>query len=181
MPENSVRRSRKQLLVLFAIAGASMLGAFALYFGAASGGVWNTTNRGTFVDPPVNLETLGYTDESGAAATTGGNWWLWVVQDRVCDAACFEALHQLEALQILLNKDASRVRRALVTSIPVDAVALRESQHDLKFRLIANGQLTPAIYIVDPLGNLVLRYPLESAGKPVLDDLKRLLKVSQIG
>ena len=41
--------------------------------------------------------------------------------------------------------------------------------------------LEPGLYIVDPLGNLVLRYPLGAAGNSVLDDLKRLLKVSQIG
>ena len=35
--------------------------------------------------------------------------------------------------------------------------------------------------VVDPLGNLVMHYPLEAAGKPVLEDLQRLLKVSQIG
>ncbi|MCZ6712295.1 MAG: hypothetical protein O7B25_18175 [Gammaproteobacteria bacterium] len=39
----------------------------------------------------------------------------------------------------------------------------------------------PGAYVVDPLGNLVLWYPLADAGEPVLDDLKVLLKVSQIG
>ena len=41
--------------------------------------------------------------------------------------------------------------------------------------------LTEGIYIVDPIGNLVLHYPLSDAGKPVLTDLKKLLKLSQIG
>ena len=41
--------------------------------------------------------------------------------------------------------------------------------------------LPTGIYIVDPLGNLVFHYPLQDMGKPVLQDLKRLLKVSQIG
>ena len=45
----------------------------------------------------------------------------------------------------------------------------------------ALGVLTPGVYIVDPLGNVVLRYSHEQVGKPLLDDLKHLLKVSQIG
>jgi hypothetical protein len=41
--------------------------------------------------------------------------------------------------------------------------------------------LDEGIYVVDPIGNLVFFYPLADAGKAVLDDLKRLLKLSQIG
>ena len=43
------------------------------------------------------------------------------------------------------------------------------------------GVLARGVYIVDPLGNVVLRYSHEQVGKPLLDDLKHLLKVSQIG
>jgi hypothetical protein len=42
-------------------------------------------------------------------------------------------------------------------------------------------ELEEGIYLVDPIGNLVLFYPLTDAGQPVLDDLKKLLKLSQIG
>jgi hypothetical protein len=39
----------------------------------------------------------------------------------------------------------------------------------------------PQLWIVDPLGNLVLRYPAEADGKNILIDLKQLLKISNIG
>jgi hypothetical protein len=52
---------------------------------------------------------------------------------------------------------------------------------DLVFLIGQVEALAPGIYIVDPLGNLVFHYALDAAGKPVLQDLKRLLKVSQIG
>jgi len=41
--------------------------------------------------------------------------------------------------------------------------------------------LRPGVYIVDPLGNVVLRYDYRDADKPVLEDMKQLLKVSHIG
>jgi cytochrome oxidase Cu insertion factor (SCO1/SenC/PrrC family) len=41
--------------------------------------------------------------------------------------------------------------------------------------------LKAGAYVVDPLGNLVLWYSYDDVGKPLLNDLKRLLKVSQIG
>ena len=37
------------------------------------------------------------------------------------------------------------------------------------------------LWLVDPHGNLVLRYPAGSRGKAILDDLRYLLKISQIG
>jgi hypothetical protein len=37
------------------------------------------------------------------------------------------------------------------------------------------------VFIADPLGNVVLYYEFGQAGRAILDDLKRLLKVSQIG
>ena len=47
----------------------------------------------------------------------------------------------------------------------------------------SSGDGTPGStsYSSDPNGNLVLRYRFEDAGKPVLEDLKRLLRLSQIG
>jgi hypothetical protein len=41
--------------------------------------------------------------------------------------------------------------------------------------------LAPQLWIVDPLGNLVLRYPPETNGKDVLNDLRQLMKISNIG
>lgn len=52
-----------------------------------------------------------------------------------------------------------------------------------------SGALTAAIgdysdgdiFLADPLGNLVLRYPAHSARKDMYEDLQRLLKASGIG
>jgi hypothetical protein len=87
---------------------------------------------------------------------------------------------QVLQLHALLNKDAVRVRRAIVAETPVDA----KLAQDYPRLAVLSGSLrglATGIYVVDPLGNLVFHYPLADAGEPVLDDLKRLLKVSQIG
>ena len=96
-----------------------------------------------------------------------------------CEETCRSALHQLRQLHVLLNRDAARVRRALVTapgSAPTADLAA-----DLALLRANVAPLERGIYVVDPIGNLVFHYPLSDAGEPVLDDLKRLLKVSQIG
>jgi len=172
--------SRRQLIGMFAIALAALGGAYALFYAAREGGVWGTTNNGTFVLPPIAVAELSLTDGDGRLMTEGQTWWLWVVTPERCEADCEAALHQLRQLHVLLNKDADRVRRALLTPSAVTPGIL--STYPGLVHLKGDLQkLDEGIYIVDPIGNLVLHYSMADAGKPVLDDLKRLLKLSQIG
>jgi cytochrome oxidase Cu insertion factor (SCO1/SenC/PrrC family) len=175
------RAGRSQLVVILLVAGFSMAGAYLVFFLASSGGVWGTTNNGEFVTPAMTMEALDLRDAAGTSATADGHWWLWTVAPGGCGEQCRFAVERLRQVHALLNKDASRVRRALVTSAPGLEPPPGLDVSDLE-RLVgpADG-LASGIYIVDPIGNLVLRYPLSDAGEAVLEDLKRLLKVSQIG
>jgi cytochrome oxidase Cu insertion factor (SCO1/SenC/PrrC family) len=182
MTEQIQRRGRRQLILMALIAAASVGGSYALYYAALSGGGWGTTNHGTFVTPTLQVSDLGLVDAAGAGILDLPYWWIWLVQPGTdCDAACEQALHMLRQLHILLNRDAGRVKRALVTPARIEPGELDDLYPDLEFLSGPVDRLQPGIYLVDPLGNLVLRYPLEAAGKPVLEDLKKLLKVSQIG
>jgi hypothetical protein len=81
---------------------------------------------------------------------------------------------------VLLNQDASRVRRALLARQTADS-GLVERFPRLVMLSAEVGSLAEGVYIVDPLGNLVLRYPPQAPAADVLEDLKKLLRVSQIG
>lgn len=181
MTDQANRRSRLQLVLIMAIALVSLGGAYFVFYMAKQGAMWGTTNKGTFVDPPQTMAALDIRDGRGRELMETGTWWLWVVPQGPCSDACREALHQLRQLHVLLNRDAPRVRRALVTGQPAGSDALAQEYPKLEFLTGDLTPLAPGVYIVDPLGNLVFRYTLGEAGEPVLDDLKRLLKVSQIG
>lgn len=180
------RKNRSQLILIFAITFVSLGASYLLFYSARESGVWSTTNNGVFVDPPVVISEMNLTVD-GLPLPDSDKWWLLVNAGSGCNPACENALHQLRQAHVLLNKDVNRVARALITdgSFSVDdylveypglvhmvapVVLLQQSQ-----------QLPLGIYIVDPIGNLVFFYPMEDAGKPVLDDLKQLLKLSQIG
>lgn len=178
--DNAQQRNRRLLLAMFAIGFVTLGASYVLFYLARSDGVWGTTNYGTFVDPPMTVATLGLSDDRGVAVTEGGTWWLWVVAPEACRAECGTALHQLRQLHVLLNKDASRVQRGLLTR-PGSAPPVLDEYPRLVHLTGSLGDLQEGIYIVDPIGNLVLFYPLTDAGKPVLEDLKKLLKLSQIG
>jgi hypothetical protein len=182
-----IKSNRMQLLLLVSITVISLTGASLLFQSAKGGGLWGTTNKGTFVQPAITVADLRVRDEPGSLLTGTGNWWIWVVPQGECTEECRHALHQLRQLHILLHRDAGRVRRALVDDGAGDAAAdlehaeLTQLYPELALLSGEVATLVRGIYIVDPIGNLVLHYAMEDAGKPVLEDLKRLLKVSQIG
>jgi cytochrome oxidase Cu insertion factor (SCO1/SenC/PrrC family) len=177
------RRGRSQLIVIFAVAAVSLVGAYLLFAGARSFGVWNTTNRGEFVDPPLTAERLALVDDHGQPFVTGGRWWVWIVAAEGCGARCEVALSATRQIQVLLHKDGDRVRSGLLFHGLFFQGPVTPPQGASSVRLFVRetGLLMDGAYIVDPLGNLVLWYSYGDVGKPLLDDLKRLLKVSQIG
>ncbi len=181
MTEVRSQHNRRLLLVIFAIAFASLGGSYLLFYLTQSSGVWGTTNKGEFVSPPLHVADLKLASPDGEPFAAPDSWWLWVNVDTSCDAECEHALHQLRQLHVLLNKEAPRVRRALVTAPDFAASDVLAAYPQMSHLVGTAPSLQRGIYIVDPIGNLVLRYPLADAGAPVLDDLKRLLKLSQIG
>lgn len=178
MDKSAANKGRRQLLVLFGIAFFSLGAAWLLYLGTQSGWRLGTTNNGEFVDPPLHVESLVWPDELGAIETRG-KWWLWMVTP-ACESECGNTMHDLRSLHTLLNKEAHRVARALLTEDGTAGVVTAQEMDKVLLRM-APPTLQPGVYIVDPHGNLVFRYPVSTPPKPVLEDLKRLLKLSQIG
>ncbi|UTV27855.1 cytochrome oxidase [Photobacterium atrarenae] len=168
-----------------------LLAAFALPVGLAQlmlsmqwyqGGV---TNRGQLLDPPL----------SAPGVAQAGRWQLLYVLPDDCDVACAGALFHLRQIPQAVGAERDRVASLLLVngSAGQDNELLRGLKAatvpaSLLKRLQATEYGAQAIYLVDPLGNILMAYPLESAqpailaqGKDVLRDLKRLLKVSKIG
>lgn len=176
MTENNGKTGRTQLLVLFGIAFASLGIAWCTYFIVKDGSMMSTTNNGTFVDPPRHVDSLALGD---ATFNTREKWWLWFVADD-CDRVCTKTMHDLKSAHVLLNRDSTRVARALLTNAAKPG-QLTGSEREKVELLEKPGDLKPGVYIVDPIGNMVLQYPVDTPPKPVLEDLKKLLKLSQIG
>lgn len=82
---------------------------------------------------------------------------------------CQKWRENLPSVIKLLGKDSDRV------------VLFQVGESDAMLRTPKITQLGEAVWVVDPLGNVVLRYSPELAPKHLLKDLKKLLKVSGIG
>lgn len=179
-PTEAVRwRNRMVLIGLFAGVFGPMLVAMLLYrSGWIEGG---RTNHGELLDPVPPVAEL-----SSELRERRELWRLVLRTSGACaDDPCRERLDRLRRLHLLLNRDVARVERVLVTEAAAEA-APALSEPFPRLRVVGPGTGTlgggeTAVFLVDPLGNVVLRYRLDQIGEPLLDDLEHLLDLSGIG
>ncbi len=119
-------------------------------------------------------------------------WQILVTAPDACAADCQQLVYLARQIQIGLGRDASRASHALASAAPVaaayDAQLQREYPQLQRYPLDraaylkgAGAEQGPRLWIVDPHGNLVLRYDATIKGKALLNDLRHLLKLSNIG
>ena len=97
------------------------------------------------------------------------HWQLVLTATDDCNARCDGWWEKLDKVHVALGKDRERVLLERVG----------EGGKDLQAETLE--QLGDAVWIVDPLGNLVLKYSMNDQPKQLLRDLRKLLKVSRIG
>ncbi len=194
-----VRRGRRTALLLFALGFGPMLLATMMYYT----GWLNPTghsNNGILLDPPVpvtelHLETARGTplEERFGPQTSDAEWLMLVVAEN-CGQDCQELMYLARQVNIALGKNADRVSRAAYAEQVSDELSRTwDKEYSGMERLqVSEGQnpdwpegvnpaQAPQILLVDPFGNIMMRYGTEHGGKAMLEDLKHLLKLSQIG
>jgi len=179
------RRGRWQLILILLVVIGPMLLATAMY----QWRFWVPDSRsyhGELLGNGLSRADLGV---QGAVET---RWQLLVTAPQDCAADCQQLVYLARQLQIGLNRDAARASHALAVAQPLlpayDQQLQREYPQLGRYRLDRNAYgktagnvAVPQLWIVDPHGNLVLRYDATVKGKAVLNDLRHLLKLSQIG
>ncbi|TAA46048.1 hypothetical protein [Corallincola spongiicola] len=127
-------------------------------------------------------------DEKGGGDATGA-WLVVFTVDRPCRENCQQAIDTLQNVWLALGREQQRAQlRALGTGQPSNwqlpvGVPLQFEQ----VTAMGKSYFSDAFYLVDPLGNLVLRYPYEDGesltlqSQALLKDLRKLMKNSKIG
>ena len=172
---NNKNPGRRQLVAILLISAVSLFGSYGLFWVAKAGLFWGTTNYGEFVSPPLTTAEIGWQVDDDIELFQDNSWWIWLNTEE-CATTCQTALENLMATHVLLNRNADRLRIALTATNAASA-----SAPQIPGARVERAELREGIYIIDPLGNFVFFYPVDAPPKEILTDLKRLLKVSQIG
>jgi hypothetical protein len=190
--EESRRRGRQVLLLVGALFLVPLAVSFALYYGK-----WRpegSSSKGTLITPALPLSAAGLRRVDGTPAPAdvlSGKWSLIYIGDGACDAACRSALVFGRQTRLALNNEMTRVQRVfLATGHCCDTRYFAAEQPGLIAldasaapQLVAQfpADRAHSLYIIDPLGNLMMRHDASQTTEDLLSDLKKLLRLSHIG
>jgi hypothetical protein len=197
---NADARQRRALLGLAAMFFVPMAAAFLLYYGTSIR-PHATANHGDLLTPARALPAISLPRLDGKPSEAGwlqGHWTFLYYGEGVCDTACQAALYQMRQVRLSLGRDITRVERVFLAGGDCCDGAFLAREHAGLVTLHATSAASPLvallpvyngapalaagrIYIIDPLGNVMLSYAPAAAGKGMLEDMKRLLKLSHIG
>ncbi len=187
----SPTRSRMTLVLIFALFFLPFVLAWVMNFF----GDWvpeSTTNHGALIDPVQPLAVTQLTGLDGqaiAAEVTEGKWALVYFHQGVCGEDCHNAMYVMRQVRLAQGKNIDRVARITVingeTQWAEDALA---HYPGMLFTVPGRGMdakttfaVPNQIYLLDPLGNLMMHYPLTVEPRGMIKDLERLLRISYVG
>lgn len=191
MSDAAPRKKLTSLWLIVALTAAPVAASYLLYFFWLPG---HTVNYGELIEPqPLPDPKLALDGGSPfRLSQLRGKWLLVSVDSGRCDAHCSRKLLYLRQLRLTQGKNTERVERVWLISddaAPDGEVILqypgtwlvRAGGTALPGFFPAQGNAADHIYLIDPLGNLMMRFPRDPDPRLMIKDLARLLKASQIG
>jgi cytochrome oxidase Cu insertion factor (SCO1/SenC/PrrC family) len=195
-PRGSWQRGRWKLLLLAAICAAPVIASYVTYYIIKpQGGV---TNYGALIEPqrpiPPSLTVRDENNQALSLATLKGKWLMLSVDSSACDEACVKKLYFMRQIRATQSTERERVVTVwLRTDAAPVSDMIRRAYGDTRF-LVADPaalaawlppgkgtSLNQHIFLVDPNGNLMMRFPNDPDPGKIKNDLTRLLKWSTIG
>ena len=157
-------------------------------------------NYGTLVQPVRKLQWPILESVTGVRYDNGfGKKWTFLLLTReLCAEQCRSNLYYMRQIRTLLGRDTARLQNVLISTPAIDddlkeylvdypslVVIKAEARESLFSQFQLNGieqvGSTPRLYLVDPDHNYMMYYPAENDHYRILEDIKKLMKLSQIG
>ncbi len=187
----AISSGRLKLLLLFLVCAAPVIASYVSYYFLQPQG---RTNYGQLLEvKPVPEASFALLDgKPFPFSTLKGKWVLLTVDGSNCNEACVRKLYVMRQVRLTQGKEKDRVERAwlitdgdaLTTQLirEYDGTRMLRAQGSSFLKALpAAGSVADHIYLIDPLGNLVLRFPKDAEPARMKKDLDRLLKYSRIG
>ena len=191
-PNERQKAGRRNFLIINALFFGPLAIAVFIYF---TGG-WRpmgSTEVGELLWPPVTIPNIVIQEatDTQPRKQLRGIWTMIYAGPGDCAEPCATRLDRAAQMRLTFGKDAKRIQVVfLADSEPVDVDDLVAKQPALQVlspeqsadALVVIGDYQPGeLYLVDPQGNIILKYAGDIAIEDVRKDVKKLLKLSQIG
>lgn len=197
-PKRARKRGRWMLWLVLLVCASPMIASYFTYYVIKPE---KRNNYGTLIDqrahPVPAMATTTLDGRPQALEQFKGKWVLLMVGAGACPDVCQKQLFAMRQLRLMQGKEADRIERVwLITDKePLDTLIIREYDGTHMLRadaatvaswLPADTGTTPAdhLYMIDPLGHLMMRFPkdpqLQDVRK-VYKDIYKLLKASAVG
>lgn len=194
---DSVARGRWKFVTVLALFAGPVLLAVGWY-SLAPQTAPAAAAHGSLIEPARPLEPFELarrdSDRSYGLEDLHGRWTLvHVIGDR-CGADCRERLYFTRQIHTALGKDQGRVQRLALAARGTDAggfdeildehprlTVLATSPDGPLRRQLPNDVDAETVLLIDPLGNLILRFDADVEPDGILEDLEKLLKLSRVG
>ena len=186
---------RWKLFAVLAVCAAPMIFSYLTYYVIKPSG---RTNYGSILDPRLypmpKLEGKLLGGEKTELDAYKGKWIMLQVDSGTCPDTCQKKLYDMRQLRLTQGKEMDRVERVwLVTDdVAINAALVRKldgvhivnvNVEKLKAWLPTENdtQLNDHLYMIDPLGNLMMRFPKDADPQKMKKDIAKVLRASAIG
>ncbi len=189
--EKARRRARRTLTLLALVCIAPVVASYTAYYWLRPSG---HVNYGELLGAPPAPDIAGSGADGAPLRLSAlqGKWVLLAADAAACAARCEQKLYATRQARTMQGPERDRVLRVwlLAADSPPPAAQLLAQHPDLLVirgdprqwdSLPGPGGAVANVYLLDPLGNLVLRYPSDPDIRRLAKDLERLLRASRIG
>lgn len=184
------KSNRRKLLLLLALMSAPVIVSYVLYFTEYRP---KSTHYGDLI-PIVKVTGIGVNQNDNTILRMKdlhGKWTLVMVDSGQCDETCINKLYFMRQVRLVQGKEKHRIERLWLINDDVRPDDELIKQYEGTYFVSAKDSeilgyietqetQTKHIYLIDPIGNLMMRFPEDVDGTKMGHDLKRLLHVSQI-
>lgn len=152
---------------------------------------------GELISPVIDIEKLELTDvldEPIPRKELTTTWRMYYIAADSCPEQCEKSLYNMRQINIALGKNQSRVNHMVLHSETAQPefidlleqqypqlLRARMPQQKLQLLQLQNPTQKSAIYLMDPHGNIMMRFTDGLDPKLILREINKLLKVSRIG
>lgn len=205
LPEDIRRRNRRNIILLAILFMSPIIAAYVLHMTG-----WQpskTSNYGELVHPARPLVDINLVDDEGKQKKLSGlrtKWILLLVGKGVCGKVCKDNLYKMRQIHTAQGKHQHRVQRVFLLprgkekyldaefrkaypKLGIYTVSSSDLKKISKQMLMDDNQAAKVfdtrdyVYLIDPIGNLMMRYQPGADATGMRKDLGRILRLSQVG